>query len=485
MRSPQDAPVSHDIFPSRIHCIGIGGIGVSAVAKWFKAQGAYVSGSDAKESDISSACKTLGMQVWYGEHPEKMGNDVELVVYSGAVPLMHEERIRGRHLGAREVVYNEVLGMLCAGKPTVAVSGTKGKSSTTAMIGLVAEAAGLDPTVIVGAKVPSWKQGNLRVGGDALWVVEACEHQAHMMHVTPSVLVLTNVAWDHPDFYADEEAVVQAMIGWVQQWIAAKQPGQKALVWNVSDAPSRRVWEAVKDAIPADARVLSFGDGGDVSAIVRMAPGAQIMEVMSGGECVGEVALHQPGAYSVQNALATIAVSAALHIPFSTTKLVLESYTGIWRRFEYLGEKNGVAVYTDYAHNPMSVRGLLEGAKAFFPGRSIVCVYEPHQHARTKELLAEFVPAFDAADILVLSEIYGVKGREGAADDISSADVVAAIRAHDQERGVVRAVEFVPDARQAIERGAREAHSGDVLLCVGAGTIDVAVREWVDEEREA
>jgi UDP-N-acetylmuramate--alanine ligase len=465
----------------RVHCIGIGGIGVSALAKWLKAQGVYVSGSDAKESEIAVACKQAGMQVWFGEHPEKMGTDIELVVYSGAVPLMHEERIRGRHLGAREVVYNQLLGELSSGKPTVAVTGTKGKSSTTAMIGLLLEAAGLDPTVVVGAKVPGWKQGNLRLGNDALWVVEACEHQAHMMHVTPSVAVLTNVAWDHPDFYPNLAAVEEAMVAWIEQWAAAPSLEQKVLVWNAGDAPSQKVYETVRHAIPADAQVISFGEGGDVSARVEHEGGVQRLIVQVKGEERGPVLLRQPGAYSVQNALATIAVGEALDIPFETTRQTLEAYRGIWRRFERLGAVNGVEVYTDYAHNPMSVRGLLEGAKAFFPGRRIVCVYEPHQHARTRELLADFVPTFDAADAVVLAEIYGVKGREEQSDTISSAHLADALLAHDAARAVDRPIAFVADAAEAIVRGLSLAAHGDVLLCVGAGTIDERIREHMKE----
>lgn len=467
--------------PSRVHCIGIGGIGVSAVAKWLKEEGVSVSGSDAVETDISRECKQRGVQVWYGEHPEKMGEDIEVVVYSGAVPLMHEERIRGRHLGAREVVYNAFLGEICAGKTTVAITGTKGKSSTTAMIGLLLEEAGLDPTVIVGAKVPGWKQGNLRLGSPDRWVVEACEHQAHMMHIIPSVAVLTNVAWDHPDFYASVEAVEQAMAQWIEQWAANETPGPKVLVWNADDRHSRQVWEKVKEKIPPQAKVISFGNAGDISVRVEAGVGEQVLTVFVYGQERGVVHLHQPGTYSVQNALAVLAVGEAFSVPFTVSQHVLNSYAGIWRRFEKLGVVNGVDIYTDYAHNPMSVRGLLEGAKAFFPGRRILCVYEPHQHARTKELFSEFLPAFDSADALVLAEIYGVKGREGNTDDISSADIVAGIQMRDMAHNKQRTVEFVPNTREAIDRAMALSTPGDVLLFVGAGRIDGVVREWTKE----
>ena len=144
------------VFPKRVHCIGVGGIGVSAVAKYLKLRGVSVSGSDAKESEITQEVKKVGVQIWYGTHPDKMGKDIELVIYSAAVSEDNEERIRGRHLGALEISYNAFLGELTNGHKTIAITGTKGKSTTTALIGHILKTAGLAPTVIVGSKSPAF-----------------------------------------------------------------------------------------------------------------------------------------------------------------------------------------------------------------------------------------------------------------------------------------------------------------------------------------
>ncbi|NQV11914.1 UDP-N-acetylmuramate--L-alanine ligase [Candidatus Uhrbacteria bacterium] len=457
----------------RVHFVGIGGIGMSAMAKLLKAQDVYVSGSDVNDSVIVQSCRDMNIQVWLGSHPDKMGKDVELVVYSGAVPEDDEERIRGRHLDAREVVYNEFLGEVSRDHKLIAVTGTHGKSTTTALLGKILIDAGLDPTVVVGSQVPGLKYGNLQVGKSNLFVAEACEYQSHMLHLDPDIIVLTNIEFDHPDFYKDVDHVRSTMKQFVE-----KLPEGGILVWNKNDEQSRILVGEIVESRP-DIRLISHGDDAEFYTVVESLPGDQLVHVYMQGIEIGDVHLPLPGEYNVANAMSASLAAYALDVPSATIKQSLESFPGLWRRFEKLGKFQDADVYSDYAHHPTALASLLEGTKTFLPDRRIVLCFQPHQHARTRGLFDEFVVSMDDADEVVLIEIYDVAGRNEVSADTSSAELVEAIKKHDQARGVVREVIFAKDlveARTALGKVVRKDY---VLLMAGAGSIDGLARELV------
>ncbi|MEK7094840.1 MAG: cyanophycin synthetase, partial [Patescibacteria group bacterium] len=200
----------------------------------------------------------------------------------------------------------------------------------------------------------------------------------------------------------------------------------------------------------------------------------QKLRIKYKGEELGDLDLRMPGEHNVQNVLAAMSVCIPLGVSFADTKRAVESFPGLWRRFEYLGVWHGADMYSDYAHNPMSVAGLLEGTRSFLPNRRIILFFEPHQHARTKGLFADFIPSMNDADAVVISEIYAVEGRKIDEGDVSSQDLVDAVREHDKKRGVNRIVEYaksLDDARGMLETIVKD---GDILLMAGAGNID----EW-------
>ncbi len=457
----------------RAHFIGIGGIGVSAMAKLLKAQGVYVSGSDVADSQIVQSCRDADIQVWLGSHPDKMGKDVELVVYSGAVSEDDEERIRGRHIDAREVVYNEFLGEVSSDYELVAVTGTHGKSTTTAMLGKIMIDGGLDPTVVVGSQVPGFKHGNLQIGKSKLFVAEACEHEAHMLFLSPSQIVLTNIEFDHPDFYKDVDHVRATMLEFV-----LKLPEGGSLIWNKNDEQSRRLVDELMKT-RSDIQLIAYGDEGDLHAVVEHEPGVQKMHVYMGSTEVGDVELHLPGEYNVANAMLAALASYYHSVTLGSIKSSLESFTGLWRRFEKLGKFNEADVYSDYAHHPTALTCLLEGTSSFLPGRNIVLCFQPHQHARTRGLFYEFVSSMDDADKIVLVEIYDVAGRNEESADTSSLELVNAINERDEARGVEREVVFVKDMDEARSKLESIVKKDDVLLMTGAGNIDKLARELV------
>ena len=452
----------------RVHCIGLGGIGVSAVAKLLKARGVIVTGSDKAETDTLTELKSRRIKYWIGSHPEKMGRNLDLVVYSSAVPDDDEERVRARHLGVREVSYNAFLGELAREyKRVVAVTGTHGKSTTTAMLGHVLIEGGANPTVVVGSKVPTFKAGNLHLGARELFVAEACEYQAHMLELKPDIIVLTNVEFDHPDYYRDVNHVRETMKMFVE-----RLPKDGVLIWNTNDEHSRLLIESL-DFAPT---LVGVGDDGDLSATVEHAAGRQTMHVHWQGAHIGDVVLRLPGEHNVMNALMASAAASVLGMKGEAIKEAIESFPGLWRRFEHLGMFQGADMYADYAHHPTALERLLEGTRTFLPNRRIVLCFQPHQQARTLGLLDEFVGSMDEADVVNLPEIYGVGGRDDGAKAISSEDVAAKIEEHDVARHAKRTVTFTKDFVETERVLKQEVRKGDVLLMVGAGDIDAFAR---------
>ncbi len=446
----------------KVHCIGLGGIGVSAMAKLLHSQGVHITGSDSVESQLLKDLKSRGIKYWIGPHPEKMGKDIDLVLHSAAVPDDDDERVRARHLGIREVTYNDFLGEVSEGSNLIAVTGTHGKSSTTAMLGHILIEAGVDPTVVVGSQVKTFKAGNLHVGGSDVFVAEACEHQAHMLALNPKVLVLTNIEHDHPDFYRDVDHVREAMREFVE-----KLPEDGVLVWNTNDEQSRKLIEELK----VQPKLIGVGDQGVLYAKTEQGMGEQIVHVMYNGAHVGDVQFKLPGEYNVTNALMASAAASTLGVKAHDIKRALESFPGLWRRFERLGQFQGAEVYSDYAHHPTAIARLLEGAKTFFPGKRIVLCFQPHQHARTKGLFDEFVQSMDDADVVILPEIYGVTGRKEGEDAISSKDLVDSLN-----RDLAYYAASEEDMFALLKDNVKK---DDVLLMVGAGDIDAFARKIV------
>ena len=296
-----------------------------------------------------------------------MGRNLDLVVYSSAVPDDDEERVRARHLGVREVSYNAFLGELAREyKRVVAVTGTHGKSTTTAMLGHVLIEGGANPTVVVGSKVPTFKAGNLHLGARELFVAEACEYQAHMLELKPDIIVLTNVEFDHPDYYRDVNHVRETMKMFVE-----RLPKDGVLIWNTNDEHSRLLIESL-DFAPT---LVGVGDDGDLSATVEHAAGRQTMHVHWQGAHIGDVVLRLPGEHNVMNALMASAAASVLGMKGEAIKEAIESFPGLWRRFEHLGMFQGADMYADYAHHPTALERLLEGTRTFYQTGAPCCVF--------------------------------------------------------------------------------------------------------------
>ncbi len=450
---------------SKVHFVGIGGIGVSAMAKLFLAFGKSVSGSDVVASDFTRDLETRGVKVFSGHSAEYVPNDADLVMYSAAIQESNPERQKAKELGIHELSYPQFLGEMSRQYKTIAVSGTNGKSTTTAMLGLILEAAGLDPTVIVGSLVPGFEMGNLRVGKGKYFVVEACEYRANMLNLEPEMIVLTNIEEDHLDFYRDIDHIRETF-----QIFVDKVKGRGLVVRNADDAESQKL-------VTDQSVTYGMKNSAIYTATGRHTEDGKQFAIMSRGEKVlGEFVLQAPGAFNVMNALAAVSAAIELGVSFEVCAKALGKFGGIWRRFERVGAWHGADVISDYGHHPTAIRETVEAAREFFPGRRIALCFQPHQHSRTEELLDELVEAIQSADAIVVPEIYKVVGRtEKEEKEVSSRDIVERVKKADSLKEI-----FYAEDLDVAEMKLREIiKTGDVLLIQGAGDVDLLARKLV------
>jgi UDP-N-acetylmuramate--alanine ligase len=441
----------------KVHCIGIGGIGLSAAARLLLARGITVMGSDDHESEVTRKLQEIGVSVVFGEHPEVIDESVDLIVFSVAVPKTHPERVRAGELGIAAVTYPQLLGALLEGKYGIGVSGTNGKTTTTAMLGLIALRAQLDPTIIVGSNL-NYLDGNARVGGSNYFIFESDEYQRAFENYHPQMVALTYITADHLDCYKDIEDIKLTFKKYI-----SKVPEDGVVIINADDANSV---EMAQDSI---ARKVTYGisAAADVQARdIVIDAGKQIFEVVYKGVALGKVSLQLPARYNVYNALAAITSALELGIDFSVIATALGEYTGSWRRFEQLGMSGATRVVADYAHTPDAVAATIVAAKEFYPRKKILTVFQPHHYHRTESLFSEFSQAFGAADLAIITDIFQVTGREQSENQkITSADLVEA--AHQRGANVVyggNLAETESKVRELIPEY-------DVVLCMGAGSI--------------
>ncbi len=454
----------------KIHCIGIGGIGVSALAKWYKFQGCIVSGSDIARSSITDDCAAAGIEIFEGHDPDHLHPDTDTVLYSDAAGEDNPEREEARRRNIAEVSYAEALGEISRTKRTIAVTGTNGKSTTTAMIGVILEAAGFDPTVIVGSKVASFPHGNLRLGRSDWLVVEADEYRDHMRHLAPEVIVLTNIELDHTDYFHDVKQVEESFTRFAA---SLRRSRAGVLVANLDNRACERIAEGARDF----ARVVTFGAGMAADFLGRHRRSQsqrqyfELFRRVSQEDMMGTVELQIPGEMNMYNALAAASCAITLGVPLSVIQQALGEFPGIWRRFERVGAWRGAEVISDYAHHPTAVAATIAAAREFFPGRRIVAVFQPHHRNRTRHLFQDFLAVFQNADTVIMSEIFDVPGRENKKDQISSRELVEAMK-HPNAL-------YAKDLDETLRMIEENHKERDILLIMGAGSIDTLARRLV------
>ncbi|HHS98299.1 MAG TPA: UDP-N-acetylmuramate--L-alanine ligase [Chloroflexi bacterium] len=446
----------------RVHFVGIGGAGLSAIARVLMEQGAVVSGSDLVLSPVAEALARDGAQVFVGHRAEQV-EGADLVVVSSAVPEDNVEVQAARAAGIPVVHRDRILGDLMEGKVGIAVAGTHGKTTTTAMIATILWHGGRDPSFIVGGVVAGLGT-NARAGTGPHFVVEADEYDRTFLGLRPQVAVVTNVEPDHPDCYPTFDDLRTAF----GRFVALLPPDGLLVVCG--DQPTARELGEARAARGGLVAFYGLQEGVDwIGRDLRSNPGGGIdFQVLRDGQMLGEVRLKVPGPHNVLNALAALAVTSHLGIPFPTARSALEDFRGVARRFEVKGQMEGVIVVDDYAHHPTEIRATLTAARQRFPGRPLWAVWQPHTYSRTKALLGEFARAFDQADHVLILPIYAAREKDTLG--VSSADVLAAM--HHPDARLVSSLE------EAVVTLATEVRPGEVVLTLGAGDGN-RVGEWL------
>ncbi|MBI3952468.1 MAG: UDP-N-acetylmuramate--L-alanine ligase [Candidatus Doudnabacteria bacterium] len=453
---------------NRVHFVGIGGIGVSALGRLFLAMGKKVTGSDLRASKITQDLERLGAVIFIG-HSQANIRKPELVVYSEDVAkgqgIIEVEIAKQQNI--QTLTYAQTLGLLMEGKFGVAVSGTNGKSTTTAMLGLILDAAGFDPTVVIGTKLSSQNendgfQANARLGDSKIFVAEADEYFRHMLNLHPSMIILTNVAEDHLDYYRDLAEIKEAFTQFVKSL-----PDGGVLIYNADDEHAVQIGRAF------GGHKFTFGihHYADLQAMnMKVSLGKQSFDLHYKDHLIGKFELAVPGKFNVSNALGAVLAAIRLGADVSVIEQVLKEFAGTWRRFEILGKTGKATIVTDYGHHPAAITATLSAAKEFYPQKKILLVFQPHHRNRTQKLFGDFVEALRNADDVIIPEIFDVAGREHG-EDISSANLVSELT-----KLGVRA-RFAPNLAETENMARQEADNFDMIIFMGAGDIDQLARK--------
>jgi UDP-N-acetylmuramate--alanine ligase len=449
---------------AHVHFIGIGGSGVSAIARLMKESGYVVTGSDRSLTPFAADLQAAGVTIFIGHHPRNV-QGADWVVRSSAIPDDNPEVRAAEQAGVPVYKRADFLGKLMAEKTGIAIAGTHGKTTTTAMTAYVLSELGRDPSYIVGGVLNNYGV-NAHAGQGSAFVIEADEYDRMFLGLKPRIEVITNLEYDHPDCYPTFEDMYTAFESFVallpvDGTLIASSDDEKAQALLTGARRSGR--HVVACTLKAEmtinspqwvqGRLLQPNQRGgfDFEAATNLAQSDGV-----------QVSLQVPGEHNVRNALAALAVVAVLGLPLKKAAAALGEFIGTGRRFEVKGEKKGITVIDDYAHHPTEIKATLAAARTRFPDRRLWAVWQPHTYSRTRALFQEFTRAFSQADEVIVTEIY--PSREPR-QDFSSAEVVSAM-SH-------ASAHFISTLEDTSEYLHKHLRSGDVLLVLSAGDADL------------
>lgn len=440
----------------KVHCVGIGGIGLSGVAEVFMSKGYEVSGSDMRESDITENLMDKGAKIFLG-HRAKNVEDADLVVYTVAVGDDNPELARARELGIPTVTRAQALGALMEQyEHSIAISGTHGKTTTTSMISLILKHDNKMPTILVGGNLDEIG-GNVYVGDKHFFVTEACEYRDSFLELRPSVEIILNIDSDHLDYFKDVEHIAKSF-----DKFAHLVPPTGTVIAYDGNAFVKSVIEGLPNAVTFG---LNTGSDYFASNISFSREGMPQFDVNHGGQVLCRVELSIPGEHNILNALAAFACCHMLGVRPESIVKTLNEFKGTHRRFDVLGRtQTNVGIIDDYAHHPTEIKATLAAVKKM-RHNDLWCLFQPHTYTRTLALMDDFAKAFDMADKIVLAEIY--PAREKNIYKISSSVLMEKIKEHDPQKEVY----FFKDFDEIAKFVYAQAQPQDMVLTMGAGDI--------------
>ena len=445
--------------PLRGHCvyfIGIGGIWMSAVARILIHEGCIVAGSDLRTSPLTSTLEEMGAKINTKQDGSFMSSETDMVVVSASISEDNLDLKTARKMGIKVVKYSQILGSLMKEKRGIAISGTHGKTTTSAMISTILKTAGLDPTFVIGGEVPDIG-GNAHLGKGNLFVAEACEYDRSFLNLAPQVGVITNIEEDHLDYYENIEKIIHAFGGF-----ASSISKDGLLVVNDKD---NNIVAAIQRA-NCKIETYSLDNSSDwYGEVLSGSNGLKRFRVFNKDRFFGEIALRIPGSHNVMNALAAIAVCTFIGVDKDSIKTALSNFQGANRRFQIIGVRNGITVIDDYAHHPTEIRVTLRAARELYPEKKIWCVFQPHQYSRTRHLLKEFARSFQNANKIILADIYATR------DNDYEKTVMNAMKLYEETRNVGMDIQYIPQLSDIVNVLYSSVKPGDIVMTMGAGDI--------------
>jgi UDP-N-acetylmuramate--alanine ligase len=440
---------------TKIHFIGIGGSGMSGIARIMLAKGLSVSGSDKNDSAVIKSLRALGAEIFIG-HNENNLKDCELVIMSSAISDMNPELAFAKSKGIPIAARAEALAWLMSESTSIAIAGTHGKTTTTAMLTVALQSAGLDPSFAIGGTINT-AGTNAHSGSGSVFIAEADESDGSFLAYKPNGAIITNVELDHVDHFANEEQVFLVFEDFVK---SIKQDG--FLVACGDDAGVKKLLSRISRE---DLRVYLYGEDANNDFKIdriHLAPTTSVATITNTGRKVGDLNLSVVGKHNLLNALAAFAAGSALSVPEEKMLIGLKSFTGTRRRFELRGEVSGIKVIDDYGHHPTEINVTLAAARNLAQAGRVLVIFQPHRYSRTAVFAKKFSEALNLADYTYLLEVYAAS--EAPIPGVSSLMIA-------KEMSVDK-VKFEPSMINVVEEISKNAKSGDVIITLGAGDVN-------------
>ncbi|MBM4351232.1 MAG: UDP-N-acetylmuramate--L-alanine ligase [Deltaproteobacteria bacterium] len=444
-----------------IHFVGIGGIGMSGIAEVLLNLGYRISGSDAKETEVTRRLQTLGCDIHYGHRRENVKEADVLVVSSAIRPNNPEIEVAEERL-IPIIPRAEMLAELMRMKVGIAIAGTHGKTTTTSLIATILGAAGLDPTVVIGGRLNSIGS-NAKLGQGELLVAEADESDGSFLKLMPTIAVVTNIDPEHLDYYQGIEEIKEAFLHFLN-----KIPFFGLVVLCLDHPHIQSLLPKLKK------RFTTYGLTTQADFQAREIQYDELsttFDVLYQRKEIGRLGIRMPGLHNVYNALAAVATAFELDIPFEVVQEALRDFGGIQRRFQVKGEKKGILIVDDYGHHPVEIMATLKAAKTGWK-RRIIAVFQPHRYTRTHALFQEFLTAFYDADVLILTDIYAAG--EERIEGVEAKALFEGIREYGHKD-----VTYLPDKKEIVDHLVRIMVPGDMVITLGAGDIWQVAEEMV------
>lgn len=449
----------------RVHFIGIGGCGMSGLARMLLDNGAIVSGSEPKPNPQTFQLAQHGAKISRDQLGELISRETDLVVRTAAVPDTNREFLAAKACGIPSIKYAELLGQVMAERYGIAVAGTHGKSTTTAMIAYTLLQCGADPSFVVGGTVPQLGGGS-RSGGSAVFVAEACEFDRSYHNLHPRVAILTNIEEDHLDCYKNIDEIVESF-----RHFAGLVPADGLILANGQDP---RVLQALAGQ-KAPIELVALADGFSWSTRqTGIEHGCYRGEISYKGKSVADIRLSVAGRHNLFNGTMAIAACATYGIDPAQAAAALTGFTGVDRRMTEVGRVNGAIIVDDYGHHPTEIRATLKAVREKYQPERLFCVFQPHQHSRTRFLLEDFAASFSDATETIVPDIYFVRDSESERQKVSAADLVQRITRSGQQ------ARHLPEFSAIVGYLKSNARAGDLIVTMGAGNVWEIGRELME-----